>query len=291
MLYTLACTVIAAELFFGLPLYRFINAVPPEQPVYPVFMNRSLIVMTALYLPLLLLLKSFVPSRRLRLVLAVPMSVALGAGLVLTESQSAQMFFILALFCLLVFPVQWRAVWLALGGAIIALALVSPWLAQALYNAFPYDDPAMTEGGIMTAASIPHRLEVWNFVATEALKSPLYGQGIEAIRFIKSDVWLKLPNTDNMLHPHNAVLQIWVEFGVIGIVLASLFFAYVLRRLWAAPPLARRFGLATLIGMLAVMNTGYGLWQSWQLGLLITLAGLLALGSRAAETVDHPVRT
>jgi O-antigen ligase len=283
VLYTITAGLIALEIFWDMKLYRLINNVPDTQAVYTVFMNRSLVVITTLFLPLMLLIISIIPARKSQYIFGSLISLALAAGLMQTESQSAQLFMVVALVFLFAFPVKCRTSFIALGAAIIALALIAPWFAQYMFKTFGYHGDPEDLQGIMLAASIPHRLEVWNFVATEAIKSPLYGQGIEAIRFLKSDTWLVLPNTDHMLHPHNAVLQLWVEFGVVGITLGCGIFIYMLHRIWQAPILARRFALAIMIATLAVLSTGYGLWQSWLIGLLVTLTGFTVLAGQSVR--------
>lgn len=286
LLYALASALIALELVWDFKIYRLIRHKPDDVIVYDVFMNRSIVVMTTLFLPLILLLSGSDQSGRAKKIIGGLMTVSLIAALILTESQSAQLFFAISLLFLLAFPARVKRAWIALGVIVIILGLSAPWLAQAMYHAFPYDDMDTVNSPLMVAGSIPHRLEIWNFVAIETFKSPLYGRGIEAIRYILSETWLKFPNTDNMLHPHNAVLQIWVEFGLIGALLGCGLFAFILRTLWQSPLPGRRYGLAVLIGMLAVMSTGYGLWQSWQLGLIMTLAGFTAFAARAGKNVN-----
>lgn len=282
VLYALASATIALEIFWDLKIYRYVNDIPADQPAYSVFMNRSLVVMTTFFLPLMLLIIASEQTKKAKIILGALISLPLLAGLVQTESQSAQMFIAIALVFLFIFPARRRAAWIALGAVVVALAFAAPWFAQFMFAKFGYHGDPENLHGILLAASIPHRLEVWNYVATEALKNPLYGQGIEVIRFIKSDTWLVLPNTDHMLHPHNAVLQLWVEFGVIGCALGCALFVWILRQIWLSPPLYRRFALAILIATLAVLSTGYGLWQSWLIGLLVTLTGFTVLAGRAA---------
>ncbi len=278
-MYAAICAGIALEIFWDVKIYRFVNAIPQETPVSIVMMNRSMVVAAAFFLPVMLMLYRADLSPNIKWVLGGASTVALLAGLVPTESQSAQMLLILAVIVAALFPVRVRAAWVVMAALICALAIAAPWFAHYLFSIVPQQSQEEISG-IMRAASIPHRLEVWNFVATEALKSPLYGQGIEAVRYIKSEQWLVLPNANNMLHPHNAALQLWVEFGIVGILLGCALFLYILKRLWMAPPLEQRVGLGVLTGMLAVMNTGYGLWQSWQIGLLLALFALTNLSFR-----------
>lgn len=284
LLYTLLCAGIALEIFWDLKIYRLVNAVPDDQFTSIVLMNRSVVVASVLSLPLFLLLYKSVLARKEKIILGLISALALLAALVQTESQSAQLFVLLSAAFIFLFPVKSRAAWIALGSITCLCAMAAPWIAQYLFAVFP-NQPGIEHQGIMRAASIPHRLEVWNFVATEALKHPWLGQGIEAIRYIKSENWLVLPNANNMLHPHNAPLQLWVEFGVVGITLGCMLFVSILTRLWQLPTLERRVGLGALIAVVAVMSTGYGLWQSWQIGLLLTLAGLLSVAMGPATRI------
>lgn len=280
LIYTLITAAVGLEILWGMKMYRLVNGIPSEQWVSIVMMNRSVVVASALILPLMLLIRASDLPQRSKILYAGGAFLALLFCLFQTESQSAQLFILLALFVAIVFPVRVRAAWVLLAAKICALAIIAPWLAQFMYAALP---PMSQEsiGGILQAASIPHRMQLWDFIAREALENPLYGQGIEATRFLKADHVMSLLQADNMLHPHNAILQLWVEFGIIGILLGCAFFVMLLTRLWRLPTPERRVGLGVLIAMLAVMSTGYGLWQSWQIGLILVIFGLMTLAVRA----------
>ena len=67
------------------------------------------------------------------------------------------------------------------------------------------------------------------------------------------------------LHPHNLVLQMWLELGVPGALLLCVLIILILRRL-TGPSLGR--GMAALacgqfIAGLTVYVMSYGAWQSW----------------------------
>lgn len=279
-IYTLITAIVGLEIFWGMKLYRFAHDIPDADPVSIVMMNRSVVVAAAFLLPVLLLLRTAAMDRRKKIILAAGVILSLLFCLFQTESQSGQIFVILSVIVGALFPVRVRAAWIITGAAVCALAVAAPFLAQYMFASLPMT-PDVLSNKVMQAASIGPRLQLWDFVAREALESPLYGKGIEATRYLKSDNWMSLLYANNMLHPHNAVLQLWVEFGLIGIALGCALFVTVLTRLWRMPsPLARRAGVGVLIGMLAVMCSGYGLWQSWQIGLLLGLFALMILAFR-----------
>jgi O-antigen ligase len=68
------------------------------------------------------------------------------------------------------------------------------------------------------------------------------------------------------LHTHNGPLQIWLELGLVGALLAT---ALVLALGWQAtsPGSAGAFACA-----IAIASLSYGVWQGWWLCLLAMLA-------------------
>ena len=196
---------------------------------------------------------------------------------VLTFSQSAQVFLLLFLLCWCVFPVKRNKAWIALGVLICAAILSSPWLAQFLFNegaAAIHKKPWLME------AFASHRLEIWDFIARKALENPLYGFGIEATRHIEEFDTQKLytPHA-HVLHPHNAVLQIWIEFGAIGAALLCALILYILRAFSLQTPAQSRFNVAMLIAVIGIASTSYGLWQGWWVGLMSLIISLCAAAS------------
>ena len=80
-----------------------------------------------------------------------------------------------------------------------------------------------TPGG----GSIIHRFLVWEYVSKEILKKPILGHGLGTSRFIGQNIILNVPNTQLVikggipLHPHNNFLEIWLELGLLGIIITS----------------------------------------------------------------------
>ncbi|WP_375359368.1 O-antigen ligase family protein [Candidatus Tisiphia endosymbiont of Neophilaenus lineatus] len=81
--------------------------------------------------------------------------------------------------------------------------------------------------------SAKHRVFIWHFVAKQIIKKPILGHGFASSRNFKIDekqmisynqwTWSPLP-----LHPHNNIMQIILETGLIGLILfLSLIYKYI----------------------------------------------------------------
>jgi len=105
------------------------------------------------------------------------------------------------------------------------------------------------------------RLNIWSFAAAKITEQPLRGWGLDASRTFGSAI---------SLHTHDAAMQIWLELGAPGAVLAALFWIGV----WSLiEGLARRdrtaaaAASATAVAYLTVGGLSFGVWQEWWLGL------------------------
>lgn len=131
------------------------------------------------------------------------------------------------------------------------------------------------------APPLMHRLYIWEFAAQRIAEHPIRGWGMNASRVIpaRKDVvegkaWsgYVMP-----LHPHNAVLQVWLELGAPGALLFGVFGVLVF--LGIVRPTIPRAQSAAAAGQamtaLALLSSSYGIWQSWWLATLWISASLM----------------
>jgi len=173
--------------------------------------------------------------------------------------------------------------------ALVALLLLPPFLFARMPETQQvwYDHPSIPN-------SIHHRLTIWRFTAQKTMEKPVFGWGMDASRAIpggEDEViiypppntrWSMLREQFLPLHPHDATLQIWLELGGIGalLALAALFaITAALRR--AAPP-RRALGLGQIAQVATVASLSFGLWQAWWLA-SIWLAAALALAATGKD--------
>ncbi len=131
-----------------------------------------------------------------------------------------------------------------------------------------------------------HRIGIWSFTAARIAEHPLLGWGMNASKEMAGgrDALLDA-NGINLgqslpLHPHNAVLQLWLELGVVGaavycIVLVAL--ASLAARVPNAP-----LALGQFVSALVIANVSYGIWQAWWIATLWFAVAMSVLHQRGS---------
>ncbi|MDO8420587.1 MAG: O-antigen ligase family protein [Parvibaculum sp.] len=219
--------------------------------------NRAAVVLATLLWPTLL---AAIEAGHRRVAWALPFVTL--AAVSLTYSQTAPVAILAGLIVLVVAHLLPRAaLWLvALGG--VALVLLMPFF-------FLNTCPALLQENISwaAAAAAGERIEIWCAVSARVPDDIFFGHGIEAARFVNDwgmeHIYFK---PDGILHPHNAALQVWYEFGATGAFIASLIWCGLVWRIAYLGPQARAICLASIAGIVTVACISHGLWQSWWLG-------------------------
>ena len=265
------------ELEFGAPLHRLVRGMAAGAFVPPAKFNRAMVTMALSFFPAMAILRHYVSKK----IMAGLMAVFVFPALLVTESQSAQLALFFGTVFLVAFPYRRRAAWYGLFGIIVILMLVAPFASTWVFQRFAMDVqsvPLLGQGG----AYAGNRLEIWDYVSRYALQKPLLGFGIEAAREITDfDSHEIFQEGKSILHPHNFVLQLWLEFGVIGALCGAGLIGYLLNLMRTKlSPAQCRIALPTLIAVLSVASTGYGMWQGWWLGLLFLSASFCILAIR-----------
>ena len=166
-------------------------------------------------------------------------------------------------------------------------------LAPAIPNLLP--DPTDPQSNLSRyyALSDIHRYLIWNTTYNHIKDKPIFGHGLDSTRAlyfhedsITTHVVMKSTGESRKifaepipLHPHNAILQVWLELGVVGAGLLAFFLVKILnlvqkvtRNHWEA---AVCYGVFT--SGLTISSLSYGIWQSWWLGSLLLVGAFMAV--------------
>ena len=169
--------------------------------------------------------------------------------------------------------------------AILVAGVVSvPFIAATSIQGLA-DDPGFVaklkrfdpEGRLV--GSVRHRLQIWDFAADRALEGPWHGWGLDKSRRIPGGGTVTSLGDEVMpLHPHNVVLQVWLELGVPGLVLLVLIIAYasVAGASGRGPPLYVAARAATILPVLVIAGLAFGAWQNWWLSAIWLTAALVS---------------
>lgn len=200
----------------------------------------------------------------------------------------------------IILPMNAASVGLLLGTAtLIAVrivprtALVALAIAFCLYAAFALwisrhivTIPMLQAQQIELPTPWAHRIGIWNFAAEQAAAVAPLGAGFDASRAIgaREDVIEALRPQFGYapaalpLHPHNAVLQVWLELGVVGVIGLGLVIVGVMHGLWRWPlsPWRRAAAAAAVVTALPPFLLNFGIWQAWWLATLWLAVALTA---------------
>lgn len=256
---TLALALMLEEQWSGFPLHHLRRRLPMEVPVPGFVLNRPALTLVLLCWPSVLW--AAVRGHRRA---AVLMPVAVMLLLLNFDGDTAKMAMAASL---LAATLAWisrhhagRFFAVALAAGALAMPALMLWADNLSVLAFK--------------PSAAHRLQIWEFTARRIVEKPFLGWGLDTARVMPNFGETPMVGATVIpLHPHNAVLQLWLETGMVGLALALSPVLWMALRSGTSP--ARAALLGTLTAAAAGSLTGYGLWQEWW---LCTMAaqGLLA---------------
>jgi O-antigen ligase len=262
------CLLVVFELNTGDIIHRVLHHIPENIDVASAAYNRGTNIIVLSCFSVLAYYRYIAQQPRL----LVPLLFALLGLMVFTDSQSAQLALALGLVTFFAFPYRVKLCWYGLMVLVFVLTLGAPFIAPWLYGHAAYINALPFLGGGMGYAG--PRLEIWDYISRYILESPITGYGIEATRtitdFDSKEVFL---TGNTILHPHNFALQFWIEFGMVGALIAASGLVWLV---WLIHKLdnhvAQRTALASFIAILSVSAMGYGMWQSWWMGAVFLTA-------------------
>ncbi len=163
--------------------------------------------------------------------------------------------------------------------------LTTPYLLhRALHS--PEIDHFVVETQETMPSSALLRLYIWKFTTDRIAERPMLGWGFNSARSIPGggDKFVIRDDSGQFrfsefnipLHPHNQILQIWLELGAIGALIVAAAGACLIDRLGRWLPRARASGLA-LVGTVIVYDSlSFGVWQSWWIAAVFVAFALLS---------------
>jgi O-antigen ligase len=192
------------------------------------------------------------------------------------ESQSAQLALIFALAFYFLYPHRSALMGIILFTLVALYVLFFPFVMPLIHDFIP---ASINNLSFFQNSYATIRLDVWDFVSRYIVQNPWLGQGLEFTRSFEGfDTAGTHFEGKTVLHPHNAVLQLWIELGVVGALFLLAAIGGIMVALYRQQDLlARKAGLCILMTFLLMNSFSYGLWQGWWIGLMVTAAGLILL--------------
>lgn len=190
------------------------------------------------------------------------------------ESQTAFLSHMVSgIIFIVIYYLKHRGLYLLFAG-IFASILMAPIIAY-------YMDPNIVFQHIpnLEGSASEYRLFIWSFTAKRAMLEPFFGYGFDASRSIaySSSELFHDGRPPIPLHPHNNILQIFLELGAVGLILFTGFITscIIFIKRHAKSPLAVASYSSILSCCLLIGATGFGIWQNWLLCSYILAAMLV----------------
>lgn len=244
-----------------------------EEPWDPTSISRGLVVLTLLVWPVVAL-----AWRSGRIWLGWLALAAVAVVLVAGHTLSARAAFLAAVAAATLAFMGGRRAVAVIVAVFAVLVVLMPLVLPVIANPVDHHDFLYRH-----STSALHRLYIWDFTIGKITQRPFLGFGLDGARNLPG-AHTPTPVGGYMLsmHPHNGALQIWVELGVGGAVLAAALLQSIARYAW-------RHGTATLAGLVAaafiVAHLSFGIWQAWWVGLLALAAFAGAVSAREDQLV------
>jgi hypothetical protein len=199
---------------------------------------------------------------------------------------------------LIAIALGWFAWWLvSVGGRKAIKAFSVLFVIVVLMTPFVSTRVLTTDTINRVVTELPHapssalvRLMIWKFAGERIVERPLVGWGFDAARripgggdkFDLKDAAGRIITTElNLpLHPHNQILQIWLELGAVGALIVALTGAAIIGQTAKLPPTARNGSVALIASILVFDCLSYGAWQSWWIAAVILAAAAQATMNR-----------
>lgn len=139
-------------------------------------------------------------------------------------------------------------------------AVMPPWLIERLESVHAAD-----------------RIEIWQDFAAIVHQRPVTGAGFgTSPKMAEAPFVADIPSDRGRLlaagHPHDGFLQIWVELGLVGAILAALNAYCILRAVARRDDRMLAACVASIVASATVVSVFHGAWQGWWIGALMATA-------------------
>jgi exopolysaccharide production protein ExoQ len=206
---------------------------------------------------------------------AVMLVVLAVVTLVVSKAGGALFALLIGLTAIVVTCVFRRHVRIFFGSILIVFALAMPVIVSVLPSAGDIEERYPNFPN-----SVYPRIFIWQSSAKYIFENPILGKGFNSSRAIsKPEDRVEystrvLKNTRASvpipLHPHNAILQIWLELGFVGIGSFLALLLILIKRIeqLSSSLAMRAFAYGSFFSAFTIANVSYGIWQNWWISVL-----------------------
>jgi O-antigen ligase len=178
---------------------------------------------------------------------------------------------------------------------IIPVFVIAMCIAMPIFSYF--QDPRLLSDTYPSSPdSGKHRLFIWKYVATNAMQKPLSGWGFDSSRSFSIDeendivYYNQYAFNPLPLHPHNNILQMLLECGIVGLILLSGIWVKITSGIYKMGK-GENYGLLWMavcsgcfMNYFVIAMLSYGMWQLWWVAIAFFVLLLMSSIGRVDES-------
>ncbi len=281
ILCSFAALFLTAEIILEGPIYKLIRGITDNNEMPLSVYNLGAVIITLYYLFCFFTYNSF---RKWWLYLTILPFLIL---LFTTLSQSMQLGFFFFILFYLLFPVRLKSAWIFAFLLFAVHAILLPFIYPYIYQ----NIPALDAISFFQQSYSGNRLEIWDINSDAIRENPLIGYGLEYGQQVSTNWSKRLFYKENTFaHPHNVVLQTWLEFGVIGILFKIALIGFLMKKIYILDLPLQKAAISFLFTILLVNSFSYDTWQGTWIGFIFVVVGIISLVSKQSNTYKEQIK-
>lgn len=272
--FALAAAIVLIDLLFGTPIFDLLKGVSSSESVALARLNRGVSALAILIWPLAVF--AWRQGWQVAALLAPP---ALFALTLLSQSSASMIALGSGLLAVAVACLGRTAARLVLAAGIAGALLAAPLAVDLMQRTGLDHSDQMPQNAL-------HRLHIWGVVSERIAERPVFGWGFDASPDLPTAGIEPFAPDRKIIpsHPHNAALQIMVETGVAGSLLAMVVLVLIAQRIDRLAAAPRVCAVAMFVTVLGIASIAYGVWQSHWLALIGAAAAVFVAVQPAPQT-------
>jgi O-antigen ligase len=136
-----------------------------------------------------------------------------------------------------------------------------PWITSYLFESVKHMD--LSHSWIPMTGLM--RIDLWNGLSSLIKNAVWLGHGFGSSVYLQTNFNWIFFETSMVPHPHNFMLQIWYEFGLLGITIFSLLFLFISKHIQT------NYSFIGFMIVLIFLSLTWSIWNAWLMGSLILI--------------------
>ncbi len=165
------------------------------------------------------------------------------------------------------------------------LCLSLPFIFHFLLPAVDLKALWLTSG----LSSFAHRLYIWDFITKQIWEKVFLGWGAATSRGFPTDGLTTFEGSDILpSHPHNHIMQIWLELGGVGaLILAVLHFLLFRSIAKLESRQATAWAMLFSVASFVILSLSHSVWHKWWMTWLGASGVLMVIVIKRAQRISH----